>query len=313
MVMAILAAASGPLSAQIFADKSPAAPPAGAGATAVAQAAAPASRILKAVEFYGANLSEVIASLQEKSKKLGIDPAVDPLNVVISPGLEGLILPTLSLRNVSPTDVLNVVAAVLGLQLEPVNGDSGTPVAWLIKPQPGADPFANGPAPGAGASNPPPPGAGTYTSPQGPSSGGRIGSPSSFPGGSPPGPAVMELAALPGIAAAPASPQARVFGIAALLKPSRSEIALGKWDSSENGRQERLDVLKKTLHDIALELCPNAGDVEVRSYSMDILVVRTKDPAALDLIASAIEAMKSNASAGAALPVEKSGKPEPPR
>jgi hypothetical protein len=60
------------------------------------------------VQFENASLKEVIDYLQTKAQEFGLDPDTNPLNVVITPGfgIEDKRLPSVSLRNVSPAEVL---------------------------------------------------------------------------------------------------------------------------------------------------------------------------------------------------------------
>ncbi len=108
---------------------------------AVALPAAPAAwpGLLRKVQFEDAALSEVISYLNAKlAEQKG-----EPLNVVVSAGLETTKVPTVLLQNVTATDVLNVVAKMTDLTVEPVPSDSGKVAAWIItkrvaRPTPGA-------------------------------------------------------------------------------------------------------------------------------------------------------------------------------
>ena len=80
------------------------------------------------VHFDGASLKDVVEALNNLLKHQG----ADELNIVISPELDKVTVPAITLRNVSATDVLNVVTKVAGLSLEPVPSDSGKAAAWII-------------------------------------------------------------------------------------------------------------------------------------------------------------------------------------
>ena len=120
-----LTLASLPAHAQKTAE--PAAPtPPPAVATPAASAATPG--LLRKVQFDDAALGEVISYLNVKlAEQKG-----EPLNVVVSAGLETTKVPTILLQNVSASDVLNVVAKMTGLAVEPVPSDSGKVAAWII-------------------------------------------------------------------------------------------------------------------------------------------------------------------------------------
>jgi hypothetical protein len=246
------------------------------------------------VQFEGVTLGELVARLQDRNKEAGNDPNLDPLNVVISPGLENQPVPALSLRNVSPTDVLTVATTVLGLHIEPVMGDSGQPVAWLIKAAEGS-PF--GPA---NVAKPPPvaaPGGGA-----GDAGGGFTvpafgdGAAALAPGEEGRGgiPYAVQLAASPptsatgaGAGMAPPRATSRVFGVASLIASDDADP-----QPSEKGRAEKLHRLIHSLEKMAVD---QGGEAQISAYDeMDILVVKSADPAALALIAEAIEAMKTN-------------------
>jgi hypothetical protein len=264
-----------------------AAPGAAAGAQ-VAPATSPGAQRLPRVQFEGATLKEIIEYLQAQSKEAGHDPNVDPLNVVISPGLEMHRLPSVSLRNVSPTEVLTIATTVLGLTLEPVTGDSGQTVAWLVRgPAAGNDPFSGGPV-----SSPPPP-----LTP-GPGEGGGPGI-HGFPAGpNPPNvPVAVELAASPPppvdpTAATSRTPKkSRVFGVASLIASNKEGPEVREEEQARNFAR-LIDSLQKMAAD-------QGGNAEIKAYrEMNILVVRSSDLAVMELIADAIEAMKANASRG---------------
>jgi hypothetical protein len=71
------------------------------------------------VHIEGTRLDALIGDLNERLAKSG----QTPLNVVAEPELASYPVPAMTLQNVSATDVLNVVAKVTGLKLEPVPSD----------------------------------------------------------------------------------------------------------------------------------------------------------------------------------------------
>jgi hypothetical protein len=286
ILLAVAAFAPLPLFAQ-----SPPAAGGGLAAPGVAPVSSPAATKLSKVQFEEASLQDVIRYLQAQSKTTGTDPNVDPLNIVISPGVQDMRVPALSLRNVSPTEVLTVATTVLGLSLEPVNGDTGAPVAWLIKnPNAQAGPAAGG----IELSQPP---ATPRTTFLGESSGGTgpQGTAGSLPGDPLPEgslgvtgvPYAVQIAASPpsatGGGAAPS--QSRVFGVASLIG--------SKTNTSEQDRTVRLERLIHSLEKMAAD--QSFKEAQIKAYGeLDILVVKSPDPAVIALIAEAIDAMKSN-------------------
>jgi hypothetical protein len=80
------------------------------------------------VHLDGTRLSDLIDDLNARLTNMG----ETPLNVVAEPELESYPVPAMTLQNVSATDVLNVVAKVTGLKLEPVPSDSGKVAAWIV-------------------------------------------------------------------------------------------------------------------------------------------------------------------------------------
>jgi|GEM_PF-5328593 len=290
--LSLLAAAA--LSPLTLSAQSPAPAAGGIAAPQVTPVTSPAAGKLPSVQFAEASLEEVIRFLQDQSKAAGTDPNVDPLNIVITPGLAELRVPTLSLRNVSPTEVLTVVATVLGLQLEPVSGDAGAPIAWLIKdPNAQAGGVAAG---GIGVSPPPvtPPAAasgdaaGGATASGFPGGGGPIVYPSSgspYAAGVPYAVQIAASSATGGAGGGTAPSQSRVFGVASL-------VASNKGDASVEVRTANLERLIRSLEKMATDQGSNA---QINAYGeLDILVVKSADPAVLALIAEAIDAMKSN-------------------
>ena len=120
-----LTLASLPAHAQKTAEPATPTPP-----PAVASPAAPAASpmLLRKVQFDDAALSEIITYLNAKLA----EQKAEPLNVVVSAGLETTKVPSMLLQNVTATDVLNVVAKMIDLTLEPVPSDSGKVAAWMI-------------------------------------------------------------------------------------------------------------------------------------------------------------------------------------
>jgi len=283
---------------------------------ALAQENTPASPVAKApdpqrlprVEFTGADLPSIIEFLQAKNREMGGD--VKALNVIVSPGLEKRSVPSLSLRNVTPTEVLSIACRVLQLEMEPVKDEKGTGVvAWIVKEGAGGawggvagDPFAD--APGGGSMGAAPSVFGTdggassrVFGPAEAAVAGASGAP--FPGGGlassgamPPSvtPPVVELASGGGGMMAAPGPQARVFGIAPLIASTQSNP-----DEREKERVSKFARLVDSLKAIARD---HGQDTQVNAYDeMDIIVVKSRDARAIQLVAEAIEAMKTNASA----------------
>ena len=107
-------------------------------------------KLISQISFDQANLQEVVEFLEKKQTELN----GDPLNVVLSPGLENMTIPKMFLRNVTAGEVLGITAKLLGLELEPTMGDDGKKiVAYILKSgtrkpvdanvSPGADPAAS--------------------------------------------------------------------------------------------------------------------------------------------------------------------------
>ena len=245
-------------------------------ATAPAPQMPAGTRLEKAV-FSNSNLPEIIAFLDAKEQ----DAGGRPLNVILSPGMENLVVPSLNLRNVTTTEVLNIVSTLLGLTLDPVKGDDGEKVvAWLIKgngnvtamaPAPAADPLAANAiaaAPGGlGASGAGLPGANSLTL----------------------------IAASPAPVPGAAAPQSQVFSLASILPP------VGASAEARDLRSRRLDQLYVELSKFAVE---QDKDAEIRPYpGLDLIVVKS---AALPLISQAVEAMSRGAvTAGEASAVQR--------
>ena len=248
------------------------------------------------VQFENASLKEVIDYLQTKAQEFGLDPNTNPLNVVITPGfgIEDKRLPSVSLRNVSPTEVLTVVTTVLDLRMEAVTGDDGQVAAWLVKgPGPvinaSAGGFEEGPAAGSTTARPGGAVAGTTSSSAG-------GSGFIAPGNAP---ATVEIASSAatgggGFAGAPPQKQVKVFGIAQLIASVDSDP-----DVRHKERAKKYSSLIETLSVLTADQTGTAA--EIKSYeAMEIIVVKTADPVAMTLVADAIEAMKKNSSTSSA-------------
>lgn len=266
-----------------------------------ATATSPGTVRLNEVQFEGEELKDVVQVLRLRAKNAGLDPALDPLNIVISPGLESRCVPALLLHNVSPTEVLSVATTVLGLRMEPVQGDDGRIVAWLIKaPLAQDDPSETvGGVGSAGAPSIPAPidpegatvaGAviGAFVPSRVPSEVKDPTNATAGPGGgggfNVPVPIAIASSPLPGGSAVV---PARVFGIAPLLAVTDPGSDVGR-----NQRAEKFERLMITLEKLARD---EGLKADIRAYNeMDIIVVKSPDPAALALIAEAIQAMKSN-------------------
>jgi hypothetical protein len=205
--------------------------------------------------------------------------------VIISPGLEEHRVPALSLRNVSPTEVLTVATTVLGLRFEPVIGDNGQPVAWLIK---GTD-FRFAPTTGSFAAPP-----SAVAKPNLPGVTAFAGA----PGAANPvaAPYAVQLASSHrvegGLAGGPTSQGiSRVFGIASIIASDQADPK-----AREKEQAERLVELIGSLEKIADD---HGGKARINAYrEMDLLVVKSADADVVALLAEAIEAMKSNAAKG---------------
>lgn len=270
---------------------------AGGAAPATVQAPAAAPKRIPRVQFQDAKLSEIVEYLQEKAQELGLDSSVNPMNVVITPGvgIEKMQVPTLSLRNVSPTEVLTVVTTVLGLQLDPVTGDEGQVVAWLVK-NPGAGGAASeGAGDGAGAVIGAVAGGIIGHAPSNPASA-SAGSPNPIGliPGEPGAPAAVELASSPALAGGGEGTGlvphklARVFGIASLIASRETDTA-----KAEDARRKKYSQLIDTLSMMSVDQTGTQADIKFYD-AMDIIVVKSADPAVMTLIGDAIEAMKKN-------------------
>jgi hypothetical protein len=287
--------------------------PPSTGASKVLKNAAPESPTLQgSVHFDGASLKDVVEALNNLLKHQG----ADELNIVISPELDKVTVPAITLRNVSATDVLNVITKVAGLSLEPVPSDSGKAAAWIIgrrKPASskagtnfglsggvgagaGAGVGATDPTEGSDASSP---AAGTTTGAQpggaeaqiGDAPGGGAGFLARIPvagrlfmgagtvgsgGGS--GNVTWEDPAAGG--AAPAQIN-RVLGIARIY----ADIA------DETERAEKEAMLVKTMREITEQ---QKLHCEVRLYPALHVIVVKGNPEAVELVEQTISALKEN-------------------
>ena len=269
-----------------------------AAATEPAPAASPGVPRLDEVKFDGQNFKDVVHYLLVKSQEAGADPSMNPLNIVISPGLEDRRVPDLLLRNVTPTDVLSIATTVLNLRMDPVQGDGGRIVAWVIKDNAGQDPFATagGSSSGGGfapaleplakllTNAPPSPASPPETTPAPEDAPALAGG-----GGGLTVPAPVAIASSPALGGGlgmPA-PAARVFGVGPLL--AVTDIG------SETGKKQRAEKYQRLMMTLDRLAQDQGLKADIRPYDeMDIIVVKSADPAAIALIAEAIQAMKSN-------------------
>ena len=264
----------------------------------------PAGTRLEKVQFESCPLSEIIAYLETKEQEAEKGRS---LNVILSPGLENRVLPSLSLRNVTTTEVLSIVASLLDLKLEPVKGDDPKMVvAWMVKSASqtaeaiGGDMGSGGgglqalprPIPDVRRTDPgarPDLGGTSGTASGGSEGGGGGGDFQAVADPNVPRIAVVASGSgMPGMdggsgGAAPLK-QSKVFGIAALLPPP------GDSDEAKKLRAIRLEELLSVLQRFATE---QDNEAEVRCYpALNIIMVKST---ALPLISEAVEAMKSNA------------------
>jgi hypothetical protein len=271
-----------------------------------AAVAAPDPQRLPRVEFSGADLPSIIEFLQAKNQEAGGDAKA--LNVIVSPGLEKRTVPSLSLRNVTATEVLSIACRVLNLEMEPVMDEQGGDVvAWIVKAGAAGDagdgssnnPFggamagaAIGGASSLGAGGRAPSGGPGPADPSVAASGARPyageGLPRLDPLNLPVTPPVVELASGGGGTTAEPRSQARVFGIAPLIASSQSDPR-----ESEKERVTKYTRLVDSLQAIARD---HGQETQVNAYGeMDIIVVKSRDAGTIQLIAEAIDAMKMNA------------------
>jgi hypothetical protein len=272
-----------------------------------AAVAAPDPKRLPRVEFSGADLPSIIEFLQAKNQEAGGDAKA--LNVIVSPGLEKRTVPSLSLRNVTATEVLSIACRVLNLEMEPVMDEQGGDVvAWIVKAGAAGDGSMNNPFGGAmagaaiggasslGAGGRAPSGGPGLADPSLAASGARPyaveGAPHLDPLNLPVTPPVVELASGGGGTTAAPRSQARVFGIAPLIASSQSDPR-----ESEKERVTKYTRLVDSLQAIARD---HGQETQVNAYGeMDIIVVKSRDAGTIQLIAEAIDAMKMNANATA--------------
>ena len=262
-------------------------------------ASTPSPALLRKVQFDGETLSEVISVLNAKLA----EQSADPVNVVVSAGLETTKIPSVFLQNVTATDVMNVIAQITDLRVEPVPSESGKVAAWIItkgKPAPrktsaklfggglGADmggsgdglilDHQSGKAPSPVPLNPtpqPPPGLGAISGQPFPggSGGGLAGGP-----GSAPEPAWLDLQN-----PAPAPTQvSRVLGIGKLFDEIPDETERAKREAEI---ADRLSVVAEEQH----------LPCKVRLYHELHVIVVKGTPEAVALVEQTVMAMKENA------------------
>ena len=275
-------------------------PSAGVSEAIVTPAPSPAVPRLDEVTFDGETLRDVVFFLKAQAEAAGLNPKTEPLNFVISPGFEALCVPALSLRNVTPAEALSVVTTVLGLRMEPVpSEDAGRVVAWLIKgqqapkpstvesvvPQPQNPTAIPSSIPGADFG-----GGGTDTATRATDT--SVQSGAGFGTGlQVPVPMTIASSGLPEgrpVTAVSPAPAARVFGIAQMLYVTDPD--------SDQGKKQRVEKFERLVASLRSLSQDQGFKTDIRAYGeMDILVVKSTDPAGMSLIAEAIEAMKSNA------------------
>jgi hypothetical protein len=266
--------------------------------------------ILDRVEFHNADLPAIIEYLKAKNEELGQNQR--DLNIIISPGLESLRVPELSLRNVTVADVLTIASTVLDVQLEPVtNAASGETVAWIVKgkaaspvPAIGAPITSVIPATSFGGGSysvlPDTSGASPTVVPIHGAGGGLTSAPAEAgsPGGAGTaggGSSVVELASSGAMASGmggsgfgTSRPTTKVFSAAALIASTKPDAA-----EREHERREKFAILTQRLQKLAND---HRHRIEIKGYDeMDILVVKSEDAEGINLIAETIEALKMNA------------------
>jgi hypothetical protein len=113
------------------------------------------------------------------------------------------------------------------------------------------------------------------------------------------GAAAVEIASSPatgggGLAAAEPQKRVKVFGIAQLIASKDANQ-----DVRQKERQQKYMSLIDTLRALTADQTGTSADIKFYE-AMEIIVVKTTDPAAMTLVAEAIEAMKKNDSASSA-------------
>ncbi len=306
--IALLTAAVTPLISPLRAQE-PAAAAAG-GSAAADPFASPvrngASKRIPRIQFQDASLQEIVEYLQKKMQDGAggavNDPEGDDFNVVIVPGggIAERRVPSLSLRNVTPADALTVATTILGLVMEPVRGEQGRTVAWMVRdPNQAVNSAVAADKPVAGAIA-----GGVIGNPvigvvpgtiAGNAIGGLSGGPPTGGAGAQSGPVAVELASSGlggGAFGGPPQKEVRVFGIAPLI--ASVEVAP---EQRAKARSEKYRVLQETFTGMATDQMGRPP--EIRFYeAMDIMVVKGDDPATMTLVADAVEAMKANARSG---------------
>jgi hypothetical protein len=283
-----------------------------AGAPGVPKNAAPASPLLhNPVHFDGATLNEVVEALNNVLRVQG----EDELNIVVAPELNKVTVPAITLRNVSATDVLNVITKVAGLSLEPVPSDSGKAAAWIIGRRKPASSMAGasfgslsgglGAGTGVGATDPAESGEAKPAAAE-PTGGDQLGGAEAQVGGAPGGgagflgkvPLVGKFFGGagtvgagggsgnvtwedPSAGAAPPAQINRVLGIARIY----ADVA------DENERAEKEAMLVKTMREITEQ---QKLHCEVRLYPALHVIVVKGNPEAVELVEQTISALKEN-------------------
>lgn len=227
---------------------------------------APGDPILQQVAFEAPTLQEIVEFLEKKQTEL----SGAPLNVVLSPGLEKLIIPKMYLRNVTAREVLGITAKLLGLELEPVKGEgtNRTAAHLLKKPAPGPfepqpnDPFATVATP----SNQP-----VHSEASATPTADNLGKPGSG----------VEVIATAPLSSSLTKEETKVFFL---------EMALVKRGMDDNQRKGQL-VQLEAMHDFITKVDPKSELTTCAELGL-VTVKSTKMP----IITQAIEALQTNSS-----------------
>jgi hypothetical protein len=263
----------------------------------------PRGRKLGEVQFNNVALSVVIGYLQQQEAE---GENGSSLNVIVSPGLESLAVPSLNLRNVTTTEVLSIATSLLGLELKPVKGDDPQNiVAWVVKSPEAPRENRHDLNPAASV---------TYGN-----SAVTLDSVLGSSNQSIPGPALLQFnAPAAELASNLSSWVSNGSGTVVLKSPERTSKVYGistllppQGDSPDQRAQR--DTLRDKLLDQIVKFAKDQDEAaEVRSYpDLDLMVVKST---ALPLITEAIEAMKLDAAAlsSASGALGSGGRSEPP-